>query len=35
MTFLFYDFNNDGYLCENDIRRMKTLCEKTKNYIIE
>ena len=25
MTFLSYDFNNDGYICENDIRRLRSL----------
>lgn len=35
MTFLFYDFNNDGYICDNDIRRVKNLVDTNKNHIIE
>lgn len=30
MAFLFYDFNNDGYICENDIRRVRNIVEKSK-----
>jgi len=34
LTFLFYDFNNDGYICENDIRRIRNLVEGKKNKVI-
>ncbi len=35
MSFLFYDFNGDGYICDNDIRRLKEHVSKTKNYVLE
>ena len=34
MSFLFYDFNNDGYICDNDIRRVKVIVQGKKNHII-
>lgn len=35
MTFMFYDFNNDGYICDNDIRRIKNIVQFKKNSIIK
>ncbi len=35
MSFLFYDFNGDGYICDNDIRRLRTIVSKSKNYVLE
>lgn len=35
MAFMTYDFNNDGYICENDIRRLKNIVETKKNKILE
>lgn len=35
MTFLFFDFNNDGYICDNDIRRVKAMIKSKKNHILE
>lgn len=34
MSFLFYDFNNDGYICDNDIRRIKAMIQSKKNHIL-
>ncbi len=34
MSFLFYDFNNDGYICDNDIRRIKAMIQGKKNHVI-
>lgn len=28
MCFLFYDSNNDGYICSNDLLRLEELCKK-------
>jgi len=28
MTFLFYDSNNDGYICSNDLLRIEELSKK-------
>jgi hypothetical protein len=27
MTFLFYDTNNDGFICEGDIARLQGICK--------
>lgn len=35
MAFLFYDSNNDGYICDNDIRRIKALVKGQKNVLLE
>lgn len=34
MTFLYYDTNNDGYICDNDIRRIKNLVKTQKNILM-